>query len=148
MKRCAVKHCIRPQAPKSILCETHLRIASYRPDPPSPAPDLEEGKRLRDEGIGAAASGREDWYRDARDIALRIAAMKGVVSADDLWENGVETPVDASPNVWGAIFVTCPWFITDGMTVLSRKPAAHARKISLWALSTEGQRVAAFRRLL
>jgi hypothetical protein len=95
--------------------------------------DIQEGKRRRDAGRDRAASAHGEWLEGVRDTAASIAAFEGTVTSDRLRQAGIDTPRNASRNIWGSVFAD-PRFTSIGYTK-SKRPEAHARPIQIWALS-------------
>lgn len=95
--------------------------------------DVVETKRRRDNGISGAARKHGLWLELTREKAVEIARDKGTVCADCLRAAGVETPFDASPNVWGAVF-NDPRFVFAAYTH-SLRPEAHHNLIRSWRLA-------------
>lgn len=95
--------------------------------------DVAEAKRRRDNGKAGAARGHSLWLELTREKAVEIAKDKGTVCADCLRAAGIETPVDASPNIWGSVF-NDPRFVFVEYTH-SQRPEAHHNLIRSWRLA-------------
>lgn len=96
--------------------------------------DVLEGKRRRDNGMAGAARGHSGWLELAREVAVQVCRRKRTVCADCLREAGIDTPADASPNIWGSVFKGDPRFEFDAY-VYSARPEAHHNLIRSWRLA-------------
>ncbi len=96
-----------------------------------------EGRKRRDEGIARVSSKNSGWLKEAREVAYRIARMKGTVTAEDvrgvLYARGLRP---SHPNAWGGVFKD-PRFVWTGNLIPSRVPSRHANLQRVWRLSTD-----------
>lgn len=95
--------------------------------------DIAETKRRRDNGKAGAARGHSLWLELTREKAVDICRDKGTVCADCLRAAGIETPVDASPNIWGSVFNDARF--TFAAYTHSLRPEAHHNLIRSWRLA-------------
>jgi len=98
--------------------------------------DYAQSRKLRDDGIKTATSGREQALAKARSIAFWIANMKGFVTADKVREEyeyrGGDWAKDLG-NAAGSIFKEkskweCVGFESSTVTT------SHARALRIWKL--------------
>jgi len=95
-----------------------------------------EGEARRDAALGLLRVRHESLIRKLTASALRIALTAGEVCSDDLRE-AVPIPIGISPKCVGPVFAD---LATTGILQhveyrKSRRPAAHARPISVWRIS-------------
>ena len=110
-------------------------IGAFAARPKPKILDLEEGKRRRDAGMAKAAAAAEPyWKAQARAILAELAISRTEITADDLWQSGLDVP-DGHANALGSIFTSAA---RDGLienthrTVRSARPGNHARAIPVW----------------
>jgi len=98
--------------------------------------DLPMGIELANKGIALAADNKGELVTRGRDIALRIAATRGEVTADDvqyeLAKEGVS--VKALGNAAGAIFRDRRFKFT-GRMAKSTRIHAHGNLLRVWELA-------------
>jgi hypothetical protein len=94
-----------------------------------------EGEALRDAALNLLRARRADLIRECTAAALRLALDRGEVCADDV-RTLVTIPPGISPKLVGAVFRD----LADDKVLRrvgfrnSKRPAAHARHLSLWQL--------------
>ncbi len=98
--------------------------------------DLPTGIELANKGIALAADNKGELVTRGREIALRIAATRGEVTADDvqyeLAKEGVS--VKALGNAAGAIFRDRRFKFT-GRMAKSTRIHAHGNQLRVWELA-------------
>ena len=95
-----------------------------------------EGEARRDAALSRLRARRADLIRECTAAALRVALDRGEVCADDV-RAAVAIPADISPKFVGVVFrdladtgvLRCIGFRR------SKRPAAHARPLSVWRLA-------------
>lgn len=92
---------------------------------------LSLGESLKRDGLDAVESHDGDWLAKMRAEAMRLSALYGMVTTDDLRMFGAAHGLyPASPNSYGAIFGNKGW------KVIGRKrsviPGNHYREIRVW----------------
>ena len=92
---------------------------------------LEEGLRLRDEGI--ASLERHPWLERARLAAVRLCQLQEWVTSDDV-QAAMEDDPAPHPNCWGALFHDKRFLSTD-RTVVTTRPQGHYRRVVVWRLA-------------
>lgn len=96
-------------------------------------PDLEEGRRLRDEGVHLVenATAVQDWRTRAEARLRYLADWGGEFTADDVVEKCGLPP---SPNALGALFLGARrrGLITPVGYAQATRPASHGRIQKVW----------------
>lgn len=93
--------------------------------------DAAKARELRDLGIEIVSSWPNDeWVKNARRIAVRLAQINGTVSSDDV-QRIFPRPDAIHPNATGAIF-HCKELKMVGLKSSERIPS-HARRIGVYA---------------
>jgi hypothetical protein len=94
---------------------------------------LEEGERLKKEGMAKVADHNGDWLAAARAEALRLALYLATVSVVDIrrWAEETDQWPD-HPNCWGTVFKGGGWMPT-GDWEKCQHPDGHARDVKIWA---------------
>lgn len=100
----------------------------------TPQLGIEQGRRLRDDGIERVCSYPNDlWINQARALALKHAQQHGSVTGDDIHryidDGFLDTP--SHPNAFGGIFRTKP-FKFSGEWKQSERPDRHGAFNRVW----------------
>jgi len=96
--------------------------------------DLEEGEERKEKGLAqveATDAEGNRWVDRARLEAIRVAKLKGQVTADDLraWANS-RSDFPHHPNAWGAVFRGKAWRAVGYRK--STFKTNNARRIAVW----------------
>lgn len=94
---------------------------------------MEEGERLRDEGIRRVARGNGQWLENTRQWARDWARAHGQVSSDDLRRH-LTLPDGAHDNLWGAVFKGRNLGLIPVGRTRNHTATAHARDVRVWVL--------------
>ena len=92
---------------------------------------LDEGLRLRDEGI--ASLERHPWLERARLEAVRLCLHLGEITSDHVQAAMLDDPAP-HVNAWGALFHDRRFRSTD-RTVKTTRRQGHYRDIKVWRLA-------------
>jgi hypothetical protein len=95
--------------------------------------DLEEGTKLKEEGIAIAAGNDQSLLSRARDIAAQLAASGREITADDVQEVLFTQTGLQLGNSAGALFREPHWEFT-GEWRRSRRKTNHAHCYRVWRL--------------
>lgn len=90
---------------------------------------LEEGLKLKEEGIARASMHKQDLIAYVRDLAAAVAESKGTVSVNDLPESLCIELGDAM----GAVFKGGR-FLPTGAITRAHRTESHARAVQVWKL--------------
>lgn len=94
--------------------------------------NLEEGVRLKGEGMAKAVYNRKALFEYAKGLAWGIAKRQGTVTADDVHELLGPVGSQRLGNAAGALFKGIQWECTGW--VQSKRPSNHGRMIRAWRL--------------
>lgn len=92
---------------------------------------LEEGRKLKQEGLDRVAEDNTEFLLKMRYEAMRISQERGWVSSDDL--RVYASQLDLAPthqNAWGCLFKGPNWKVVGRRK--SAVPGNHAREIRIW----------------
>ena len=96
--------------------------------------EVEEGRKLRDEGKALAADRREGDLRIAQDLAKLLAVRYQTVSADDVQRQLAKRGINLG-NAAGSNFKPKADWEWTGDWVQSTRKSNHARYIRVWKRS-------------
>ena len=95
--------------------------------------DLDQGRRLREDGKEAASIRNGKWLSTMRHKARQIATERGTVTSDDIQDFCERLRFwPTHHNAMGAVFKRDEWEAVGWIE--SRRPSAHARAIRVWRL--------------
>jgi len=105
-------------------------------DPGPPRNGTAEGGARRDAALALLRGRRSVLIRQLQTAALRIALESGELTADDV-RAVVPIPPGISPKVVGAAFreLAVAGLLRRAGYVISTRPVAHARPLTLWRLA-------------
>jgi hypothetical protein len=95
---------------------------------------MDTGRQLRDAGKERLSERNQIWLARARATMVDVIRQKGECSSDDCWEL-CPPPIATHPSVMGCLFDDRR-FVRIGDR-LSKRPSAHARRISVYELKDE-----------
>jgi hypothetical protein len=99
--------------------------------------DPEEGRRLREIGIDAAAYGSEDWVHLTEAVIGALCRRVAAFTTDRVWFYLEELPAahTGEPRAMGAAMRRAAgrgWCEATAEHVLSKRPECHRRPIRVW----------------
>lgn len=96
------------------------------------------GEALRDEALERLRTHRAELIGECRAAALRVVTQCGEVCADDV-RALVAIPADVSPKLVGVVFrdLAKAGVLRRAGFRNSKRPAAHARPLSVWELADD-----------